>query len=98
MQNKVTEVQIIPVKPKDGLVAFASLIFDNSFYFASIAIYTRPFGGYRLTYPTRKSLTRSLPIFHPINKEVASTIEQSVISKYEEIIDGETLCLIGVNQ
>ena len=35
MQNKVTEIQIIPVKPKDGLVAFASFTFDNSFYFSS---------------------------------------------------------------
>lgn len=89
MKDKVTEIQIIPVKPKDGLVAFASFIFDNSFYFASIAIHTRPLGGYRLTYPTRKSPTNSLPIFHPINKAIASAIEEAVISKYEEIISGE---------
>ena len=85
MQNKVTEIQIIPVKPKDGLVGFASFIFDNSFYFASIGIYTRPQGGYRLTYPTRKSSISSLPVFHPINKEIAKEIEEAVISKYEEI-------------
>ena len=89
MQNKVTEVQIIPVKPKDGLVAFASFTFDNLFYFASIGIYTRPQGGYRLTYPTRRSATSSLPIFHPINKSIAVVIEKAVISKYEEIISGE---------
>ena len=85
MQNKVTEIQIIPVKPKDGLVAFASFIFDNSFYFASIGIYTRPYGSLRLTYPTRKTPTSSLPLFHPINKEIASMIEKAVIEKYEEI-------------
>ena len=75
MQNKVTEIQIVPVKPKDGLVGFASFIFDNSFYFASIAIYTRPHGGYRLAYPTRKSSTISMPIFHPINKETACLLK-----------------------
>ncbi|MFC1894802.1 hypothetical protein ACFLYH_02525 [Candidatus Dependentiae bacterium] len=57
MQNRVTEIQIITVKPRDGLVAFASFIFENSFYVASIGIYIRPQGGYRLTYPTRKSST-----------------------------------------
>ena len=85
MQNKVTEVQIIPVKPKDGLVGFVSFIFDNSFYFSSIGIYTRPKGGYRLTYPIRKTQMSSMPVFHPINKEVAKKVEEAVISKYEEI-------------
>lgn len=89
MENKVTEIQIIPVKPKDGLVAFASFIFDNSFYFSSIGIYTRLQGGYRLTYPTRKASTGSLPIFHPISKEVASMIEEAIAAKYEAIIAGE---------
>lgn len=89
MQNKVTEIQIIPIKPKDGLVAFASFTFDNFFYCASIGIYTRPQGGYRLTYPTRKTLNGSVPIFHPINKEIAAAIEEAVISKYESIMDAE---------
>ncbi len=89
MEQKITDIQIIPVKPKDGLVAFASFVFDDSFYFASIGIYTRPQGGHRLTYPTRKSLNNSLPIFHPINKEIASMIEEAVISKYIEISVGE---------
>jgi stage V sporulation protein G len=88
MQEKVTEVQIIPVKPKDGLVAFASFVFDDSFYFASIGIYTRPQGGHRLTYPTRKTATTSLPIFHPINKDIAKAIEDVVVGKYEAIISG----------
>lgn len=89
MDQKVTDVQIIPVKPRDGLVAFASFVFDNSFYCSSIAIYTRPSGGYRLAYPTRKSLTRSFHIFHPINRAIADAIAEVIISKYEEIISGE---------
>lgn len=86
MQNKVSEVQIIPIKPKDGLVAFASFIFNNSFYFSSIGIYTRPQGGYRLTYPTRKSPTSTLSLFHPINKEISDLIEEAVIEKYEALM------------
>jgi DNA-binding cell septation regulator SpoVG len=87
MKDKVSEIQIVPPKPKDGLVAFASFTFDNLFYFACIGIYTRPQGGYRLTYPTRKTFNGSLPIFHPINKEIAASIERAVVSKYEAIMD-----------
>jgi stage V sporulation protein G len=86
MQSKVTEVQIIPIKPKDGLVAFANLVYDNAFYLSSIGIYTRPQGGYRLTYPIRKSPTTNHTLFHPINKQVADLIEAAVIQRYEEVI------------
>lgn len=85
MEDKVTEIQIIPVKPKDGLVGFASFVFDRSFYFASIGIYTRPQGGYRLTYPNRKTLNGALPIFHPINKDIASLIEKAIIGQFEQL-------------
>jgi DNA-binding cell septation regulator SpoVG len=86
MQEKVTEIQIIPIKPKDGLVAFANIVYDNAFYFSSIGIYTRPYGGYRLTYPTRKSSTTNLTLFHPINKKVADLIEAAVTRRYEEVM------------
>lgn len=91
MQHIVSEIQIVPIKPKDGLVAFASLIYDNTFYFSSIGIYTRPQGGYRLTYPTRKAVTASMTIFHPINRHVATAIEAAVVRKYEEVISGSLL-------
>jgi stage V sporulation protein G len=81
----VSEVEIVPIKPMNGLVAFASFIFDGSFYFSSIGIYTRPTGGYRLTYPTKKGMEGSFNIYHPINKVVADEIERAVIAKYEEI-------------
>lgn len=85
MLNIVSEIQIIPIKPKDGLVAFANIVYDGSFYFSSIGIYTRPQGGYRLTYPTRKSQSGSIAIFHPISKEVALRIEDAIIKKYEAV-------------
>ncbi len=85
MKNKVTEVQITPIKPTNGLVGFASLVFDDAFYFGSIGIFTRPQGGYRLTYPTRKSLNGGFNIFHPINRSIAEQIESAVISKFEEV-------------
>lgn len=81
----ISEVQIIPIKAKDGLVGFASFVYDNSFYFGSIGIYSRPQGGYRLTYPTRKGANGNFNVFHPINREVAEEIEKVIISKFEDV-------------
>ncbi|MGZ6250757.1 MAG: septation protein SpoVG family protein [Candidatus Chromulinivorax sp.] len=86
MKDKVSEVQIIPLKPKDGLVAFASCIFNQALYISSIAIYTRPNGGFRLSFPTKKSATSSIPIFHPINTQTKNLIEEAILHKYQEII------------
>src|SRR3989338_6204713 len=85
MKDILSEVQITPIKARDGLVGFASFVYNNSFYFGSIGIYTRPQGGYRLTYPTRKSTNGNFNIFHPINRKVAEEIEKVIISKFEDV-------------
>jgi len=85
MQNRISEIQIKPVKLNDGLVGFASFVYEDNFFFGSIGIYTKPLGGYRLTYPTRKTVGGNFNIFHPINKDVASEIEKLIISKFEEV-------------
>jgi len=36
----ISEIQIIPVKPKDGLVAFSSCVINNFLYIGNIGIYT----------------------------------------------------------
>ncbi len=86
MENKITEIQIIPIKPQDGLVGFASFVFDNKLYLGSVGIFTRPQGGYRLVYPTKKVGIRNIHIFHPINKKFAQFIEKEVISKFEDVM------------
>lgn len=89
LHSVITEIQIVPIKANEGLVAFVSFLYDRSFYFGAIGIYTRPHGGYRLTYPTRKTGISNLPIYHPINKDIADIIEKAVIDKYKEIIGEE---------
>jgi len=83
----ITEVQIVPIKAQDGLVAIASVVFDNSLYLGSIGIYTKRSGpGYRITYPTKSNSGRNFNIYHPICKEVSEAIEQAVLSEAEEIL------------
>lgn len=84
--NKVTEVQIIPIKPNNGLIGFASIVIDESLYLSSIGIYRRIDGmGYRITYPTKKVGEKSMDIFHPIQKELGKLIEKAIIEKTSKI-------------
>ena len=87
MNYQISEIQILPIKPQNGLVAFASFVLNNSLYLGSVAIMTRPQGGYRLLYPTKKVGVRSLNIYHPINREFAELIEKEVIMKFEEVMN-----------
>jgi len=86
VSTKVTEVTIIPIKPRNGLVALASCVIDNKFYVCSIGIYTKLNGGYRLTYPNKKSKENAINIFHPINKECGDAIEKEIINEYEKLV------------
>lgn len=76
----------MPIKPKDGLVAFASVVLENCLYLGSIGVYTRINGtGYRITYPTKKIGEKDINIYHPINKELSKEIEKAIFEKLEEI-------------
>ncbi len=86
MTNRLSEIQIIPIKPQNGLVAFASFVLDGSLYLGSIGIVTRPQGGYRLVYPTKKIAEKNLNIFYPINREFAQSIEKEVIRQFEDVM------------
>jgi len=85
---KITEIQIIPIKPREGLVAFASIVVENSLYLGSLGVYTRLDGsGYRITYPTKKIGEKNINIYHPINKETSKAIEEAIISEAEKILN-----------
>ena len=83
---KITEVQIIPIKATDGLIAIGSVVFNDCLYLSSIGIYTKLDGsGYRITFPTKKIGFKDINIYHPINKETSLIIETAIISKIKEI-------------
>ena len=84
---RVTEVDIAFVKPKDGLIAFASVVLDDELYLSGIAIHSRLVGsGYRLTYPTRKVGETQFSLFHPIRKPVGLAIEQAIFGKLKNVM------------
>lgn len=82
---KVSEVNVVPIRPKDGLVAFASCVVDDSLYLGSIAVHTRPSGEYRLVFPTKMIGDTRVNVFNPINKGAGVAIAEAVTKKCDEI-------------
>ena len=82
-------MQISIVKPNNGIVAFASLVIDDSIYLNSIAIHKKLSSAeYRITYPTKKmGMENSINLFHPINKQASLAIEQAIFSKLKEVMN-----------
>lgn len=84
---KITEIQILPIKANNGLIAFASCVLDGSIYLGSIGIHKKLDGsGYRLTYPTKKVADKDFNIFYPINRQASKEIEDWIILKVKEIM------------
>lgn len=86
----VSEIQITPIKPRDGLVAFASCVVNNQFYLGNIAVYTAlssP-GAYRLVYPSKMlSNGKEINIFYPINSSTYESVRKAVVKKLEELVE-----------
>jgi DNA-binding cell septation regulator SpoVG len=89
MKHKITEIQIIPIKPVNGLVGFASFVFDETLYLGSVGIFTRPTGGYRLVYPTKKLGLQDINIFYPISKQFGQEVENLISEKFEEVMKND---------
>jgi DNA-binding cell septation regulator SpoVG len=86
---KISEIQIIPIKPKDGLVAFASCVINGYLYIGNIAIYTSPSKSdhFRLVYPSKILANgKNLNCVYPINKSAGRMISKQIIEKYKEIL------------
>lgn len=86
-ETKVTEIEIIPVKPQGGLIGFASFVIDEKFYVSSVAIFTKLDGGYRLAYPAKRVGERNINIFHPIKAEVGKAIEAAITQKVNKLFN-----------
>lgn len=85
---EVTEVNIVPVKVVEGLVAFASCVVNGQLYLGSMGVHRRLDGsGYRITYPTKRIGSRELNYYHPLNKQVGSAIEKAIVAKCKELFE-----------
>ncbi|MCK5590386.1 MAG: septation protein SpoVG family protein [Candidatus Pacebacteria bacterium] len=82
----ISEIQIIPVKPQNGLVAFASAVINDQIYIGNLAIYTSlaSKNEYRLVYPSKILPTgKQVQCIHPITKKAGKSIQAAIIKKYQ---------------
>lgn len=85
----ISEIQIIPVKPRGSLVAFASCVVNEALYVGDIAIHSSLTNteGFRLVYPD-KTLPSGVRVncVHPINRESGEIISKAIIGEYEKLL------------
>jgi stage V sporulation protein G len=86
----LSEVEILPVKPRGGLVAFASCVLNGQVYLGNIGIHTRPDGsGYRLVFPVKVLPNgKEIHCFHPLSRQAGDLFLQAIIRKFEELTRG----------
>ena len=89
MKTQIDEVEIVPIKPREGLIAFASCVVDKKLYLGNIGVHSKLDGsGYRLTYPTKKLGLSNIPIYHPINKQLGEAIAKAIGEKVDKLMGG----------
>ena len=84
---EISEVEIIPVKPKDGIFAFVSCIVDKKFYFSSIAIKSERDGKFKLSFPAKKLNDRNIHYYYPLNREVYAQMLAAFLPAIETLIE-----------
>ena len=87
MMIKITEVTYFPLKPtQQGLIGFASCLFNDSLSLNSIAIYSKPGGDIRLLFPdTYLANGKQINVFYPINNQTYEAIRQAIARKIENV-------------
>ena len=87
---QISEIQILPIRPQNGLVAFASCVINDQFYFGNLAIHSSPSSqdGYRIVYPVKILANgKVVNCVYPINKVTGDLVQKAIIAKFEEVIE-----------
>lgn len=84
---KIKNVNIAPVSPDNGLIAFASLTIDDDVLLSSIAVYKKLDGGLRLLYPSKRVRNNDVTVFHPLNREASKLIENAIFKECKNVIN-----------
>ena len=90
----IAKVEIVPVPPRRGLVAFASCETECGLHLDGIAIHSRRYGtGFRLVFPTKALANgRSLDLYYPFTKAAGKTLTDAIVGAYVELmgLDGSS--------
>lgn len=80
---KISDVQFVPIQQREGLVGFASFIYNSEFKISNIGVHINLSGNVRLVFPGNKFGSYIFPINKELNKEMSDAVSE----KYQEILD-----------
>lgn len=82
----VSEVSFTPVRPRDTLLGFGSVVY-HGVRLADLALHVaRDGGGYSVGYPRKRLFNGSeISIIYPTSKQVAEAIRDAIVGKYLEL-------------
>lgn len=87
-QLEISQVEIIPFRPRNGHLGFAALVINNQFYLGDIALFSRPTGGIRLAFPVKRLANGgTIDVCKPITQEVEKCCEEAVLKQYESLMN-----------
>jgi len=84
---KIDEIQIIPIKARQGLVGFASCVVNEQFFIGNIAIHsTFDANEFRLVYPNKAiNCHKAIPCVHPINKQIGEAMSKAICTAFKDL-------------
>ena len=84
---EITKISIRPIRPKEGLIGFATIEMDHSLELTGIGIFTNlKNGGYRVTYPTKKINDVDAYIYRPISDIMSKKISDAILKECEKLL------------
>jgi hypothetical protein len=84
---QISEVEIVLIKPRNGLIGFASLVVGGSLYLGGIGIHAKLDGsGHRLTYPTKQGGKDAPRLHHPITRAAGKALEAAIFTKLNDVM------------
>lgn len=84
---QIKKVEIVPIRPHEGLVAFADIVLEEGLYLGSIGVHRKLEGGFRITFPTRKVGGINVSIYHPLQLHISKEFEYAICSKAEKLLN-----------
>src|SRR3990170_4708300 len=81
---QITEVKVFPAKESGRLKAYATIVFDNSFIVCDLKVIEGNKGLF-VSMPSRRRKDGTFrDIVHPLNSEMRSMIEETVIKEFNQ--------------
>jgi DNA-binding cell septation regulator SpoVG len=84
---EITNIDIVPIRSREGLLGFASCYFCRNLFLGNIAVRKNRQGDYWILFPVKQVGNRNFEIFHPVNRAATTALEEAIIAKAKEIFE-----------